>query len=141
MNALKPAASPQVRLVPLTSATPSKPRFQNIMPRGRSAGASAPHAAATRPSSRQSEPLEVDAWSEVNLAAPVFLPPFAGTVLGQVGLRQYQTPSRLRTMSIKLEPVSEFLCAWIIRVRLDHDRLFSSLLWSPGARGVREWGS
>ena len=47
MNALKPAASPQVRLVPLTSATPSKPRFQNIMPRGRSAGASAPHAAAT----------------------------------------------------------------------------------------------
>ena len=47
MNALKPAASIQVRLVPLTKATPSKPWFQNIMPLGRSAGASAPHAAAT----------------------------------------------------------------------------------------------
>ena len=53
----------------------------------------------------QSDSLLVDPWSEVNLAAPVFLPPFSGIVLGQVGLRQYQTPNRMRAISLKLDPI------------------------------------
>jgi hypothetical protein len=52
-----------------------------------------------------SSSLEVNAWSEVNLEQPVFLPPYPGTLIGQVGLRQYTTPARANRIEMTLKPM------------------------------------
>ncbi len=52
-----------------------------------------------------SEDLSVEAWSEVYLESPVFLPPFNGDLIGQIALRQFSTPLRLSNVTMTLDPV------------------------------------